>query len=116
MRRLEPIDRKHATHGASMFEDPNPFVIIATLALLLVFWLWPIVIIMGSAEGDYDQPTDRVLWFIIVFFLPVLGGICFFIFRVMGVVGSNSKMFGPSSLEPKSRTHEPKDLWRAGDQ
>jgi len=53
------------------------FAFLAYIVLGWFFWLMPIRRIFRSNESSYRQPTNRILWFILVFALPPIGGILF---------------------------------------
>ncbi len=53
------------------------------VSTLAVFWVLPMGLIFLREEWDFRQPTDRVLWFIVVFFLPVAGGLLYLVVRLL---------------------------------
>lgn len=50
------------------------------LLALGVIWLWQLVVIFGLPEAHFRQPTDRVLWFIVVLIIP-LGAVVFLLWN-----------------------------------
>jgi hypothetical protein len=55
---------------------------------LSIFWIWALVDVLTSA-----MPTgDKVLWFLVVFFLHIIGAIIYF------AVGRPSRTYGATSL------------------
>lgn len=49
---------------------------IATVALL--FWIWVLIDCVTKEPGESN---DKIVWFLLVLFLPVLGAIIYFIIR-----------------------------------
>ncbi len=50
------------------------------LLALGVIWLWQLVVIFGLPEAHFRQPTDRILWFIVVLVIP-LGAVVFLLWN-----------------------------------
>lgn len=81
---------------------------IAAVFIGLAFWLVPVVLLFMTSESSFDEPTDRVLWFIVVFFLPPVGGVLYWVRRFW--------VDGLPSLRPVSHRghrYEARDLKRS---
>jgi len=89
-------------------------VILLYLLAGLFFWVLPITTIMFSSEADYTQPTDRVLWFILVFFLPPIGGALYFV-RLLYRWMDAGESATPINSHFTDRPYHAQDLKRAGD-
>lgn len=85
-------------------------MVLLYIILGIVFWLAPLCWIMASTEQEYRQPTDRVLWFIVLFFLPPADGL---IFMVRGFFDKASLEASSISSGLSSRTYQAQDLKRA---
>lgn len=86
-------------------------LILISVVSTLLFWVWPIVLIMLSSESEFDQPTDRVLWFILVFFLPPIGEILYLVMYKLSLFSDSQSI----SSNFSSKTYQATDLKRAGD-
>ena len=73
------------------------FSYLLLIVITVVFWLLPIIDILRSDESNYRQATDRVLWFIIVFFLPPVGGALFLILKPQ-----NPSRYGRHELDSRA--------------
>ncbi len=52
------------------------FLLIALGVVLFGSWLYAIIEIISD---DYKSDTDKLLWFLLVFFLPFVGTIVYFL-------------------------------------
>ncbi|MEM1354431.1 MAG: hypothetical protein AAGC44_15365 [Planctomycetota bacterium] len=78
---------------------------------LVALWLVPLLLVFASDEKtDFRQPTDRILWFVLVFFLPPIGGILWYAKILLHQI-TDGGSFVPKF--PESGTYEPNDLKRA---
>lgn len=84
------------------------------LLAVLIFWVLPITLIMFSSEAEYAQPTDRVLWFLLVFFLPPIGGVLFCVRLICRAMGLGTQAT-PITDHFRDRPYQAGDLRRAGE-
>ncbi|MFG0249336.1 MAG: PLDc N-terminal domain-containing protein [Phycisphaeraceae bacterium JB051] len=49
---------------------------------LFINWVYQLHVIFKLREAYFKQPTDRVLWFLLVLLLPILGAVIFAIWNI----------------------------------
>ena len=67
---------------AGMFAGMAGFMIIVWVLVLLasIFWVWMII----DALTSYMEPTEKLLWFFVIFFLHLLGAIIYYVVKRSG--------------------------------
>jgi hypothetical protein len=63
-----------AVDGGSIFAGVGGLVILAIVILAFVFWLWMLIDCLTSALPS----TEKLIWFLVIFFLHVLGALLYF--------------------------------------
>ena len=56
---------------------PFPLRVAIIPILVMLFWLWMLIDCLASSM----PPTEKLIWFLVIFFLPLLGSILYLILR-----------------------------------